>query len=173
MLGCLNNWRKNCRAKTLWGISCLLFGLIAVGLYLSVRLCLIIETDQGMRLVIPVQKGDTFSLKYTHSVQKTPVSENFVIVAADELILDSTVYQTYGVGLPFLPSEGHFEQQGDKFVLTGLERRFDKISVHAGPIAKLVLETGNQVVPLYAFHEGGALVTIRTKPYYYRWIPLD
>lgn len=158
------------RAKTLLGISCLVVGLIVGGLFLATRLCLFIETDQGKEVTIPVSKGDTFSLKYTHSVQKTPVAENFVIIDADELILESTVYQTYGVGLPFLPGEGKFVRQGNNFVLTGLGRRFDKVSVHAGREARLVLETDNRVVPLYALHEGGSFVTIRVKPYYYRWL---
>lgn len=169
MFGLIKSWKASFRAKTLLGISCLLLGIIAIGLYLSMRLCLFIETDQGYRQIIPVRKGDTFSLKYTHSVQKTPVVENFVVVAADELVLDSTVYQTYGVGLPFLPGEGNFEQRGDKFVLTNFGRRFYKVSVHAGPIAGLVLEIKNRIIPLYALHEGGAFVTIRAKPYYYRW----
>ncbi len=169
MFGRMNNRKSSVRAKTLLGISFLLVGLIAGGLYLSMRLCLFIETDMGYRQVIPVRKGDTFSLKYTHSVQKTPVVENFVIAGADELILDSTVYRTYGVGLPFLPGEGRFEQQGDNFVLTGIGRRFDKVSVHAGAIAGLVLEIKGQDIPLYSLHEGGAFVAIRAKPYYFRW----
>ncbi len=158
------------RAKTLLGISCLVVGLIVGGLFLATRLCLFIETDQGKEVTIPVSKGDTFSLKYTHSVQKTPVAEIFTVVAADEMILDSTVYRTYGVGLPFLPGEGRFERQGDNFILTGLGRRFAKVAVHAGSEAGLVLEADNMVVPLYALHEGGAFVTIRVKPYYYRWL---
>lgn len=161
------------RAKTLLGISCLVVGLIVGGLFLATRLCLFIETDQGKTMTIPVSKGDTFSLKYTHSVQKTPVAENFIIQAVDELILDSTVYQTYGVGLPFLPGEGRFERQGNNFVLSGIGRRFDKVAVHAGREAGLVLEADNRVVPLHALHAGGAFVTIRVKPYYYRWFRND
>ncbi len=163
----------NIRAKTLLGISCLLLAFIAGGLYLSIRLCLFIDTDQGARLIIPVKKGDSFSLKYTHSVQKTPVAENFIVVGADDMVLDSTVYETYGVGLPFLPGEGHFEQQDGKFVLTGLGRKFAKVSLHVGPIAGQILELGGQKISLYALHEGGAFVTIRAKPYYYRWLHTD
>ncbi len=169
MFGQIKGWKTNLRAKTLLGISCLLLGIIAAVLYFSTRLCLFIETDQGYRQIIPVSEGDTFSLKYTHSVQKTPVAENFVIVGADELVLDSTVYQTYGVGLPFLPGEGRFERQGDNFVLTHFGRRFNKVSLHADPIAKHVLEINGRVIPLYALHAGGAFVAIRAKPYYYRW----
>lgn len=163
----------NVRTRTLLGISCLLLAFIAGGLYLSMRLCLFIDTDQGARLIIPVEKGDSFSLKYTHSVQKTPVTETFIIIGADELVLDSTIYETYGVGLPFLPSEGRFQQQGGKFILSGLGRKFGKVALHAGPIAGQVLEIGNQTIPLYALHEGGAFVTIRAKPYYYRWLHTD
>lgn len=170
MFGHIKRWKTSFGAKTLLGISCILLGLIAVGIYLSMRLCLFIDTDQGYRLIVPVNKGDTFSLKYTHSVQKTPVVENFVVVGAGEMVLDSTVYQTYGVGLPFLPGEGHFEQQGDKFVLTGFGRRFGKLSLHADEIARHVLEINGRIIPLYAIHEGGAFIAIRAKPYYYRWI---
>lgn len=169
MFGLIKNWKTSVRAKTLLGISLLLAGFIAAGLYLSTRLCLFVETDLGYRQIIPVGKGDTFSLKYTHSVQKTPVIETFVVVAADEFVLDSTVYRTYGVGLPFLPGEGRFERQGDDFVLTGIGRRFDKVSVHAGPIAGLVMEIKDRKIPLHSLHDGGAFVAIKAKPCYYRW----
>jgi hypothetical protein len=173
MFNRVRGWPTGVRAKTLLGVACLAVGLVVGGLFLSMKLCLFIATDQGKHVTIPVSKGDTFSLKYTHSVQKTPVVENFSIVAADELVLESTVYQTYGVGLPFLPGEGHFVRQGNDFILTGIGRRFDKLSVHAGSIAGLVLEVHNQTIPLYALHEGGAFVSIRVKPYYYKWLHND
>jgi hypothetical protein len=163
----------NHRAKTWLGISLTTLALLAGGLYLATRLCLFVETDQGTRLIIPVKKGDPFSLKYIHSVQKTPVAENFIIVGADELVLDSTVYETYGVGLPFLPGEGSFERRDGKFILSGIGRKFAKVALRTSPIAGQVLETGGRTIPLYALHESGASVTIRAKPYYHRWLHID
>lgn len=166
-----DDWQDIFRLKKTLVTLFLVLVLIAGASYRCLgALYLFIETDQGRTIPVPARQGDTFSLKYTHSVQKTPVAENFVIVAAGHLLLDSTVYQSYGVGLPALAGEGRFERRGDTFVLTGLERRFEKVVIHAGPEARHTIEYRGQTIPLHALHEGGATVTIRTGPYYSRWL---
>lgn len=129
---------------------------------------LIVETDSGTCLAIKTHIGDTFSLRFIHSVHKTPVWENFVVNGADKLTLVSTEYQSYGVGMPSLPSEGTFTQKGDRFILSDFNRQFKDIPVRVGPEAKLTFYHQNNEYPLYEWLDHGALVKVRVD-YDYLW----
>ena len=63
-----------------------------------------------------------------HSVQKTPVLENLAVnKSCDGFTLQSTKYQSFGVGLPFLPDEDEFKQVGKYFILDNINRRFKTV----------------------------------------------
>ncbi|MDD4600391.1 MAG: DUF1850 domain-containing protein [Negativicutes bacterium] len=145
----------------------------SVALLLLVYWCflplrIIVESEGGTCLVLPTYVGDTFSLRFTHSVHKTPVWENFVVEGVGQLTLVSTEYQSYGVGMPSLPSEGTFIQQGDRFVLINLNRHFSQIPVRVGPEAKLCFVQREQEYPLYEWLEHGTLIHVRSD-YDYLW----
>ncbi|MPM95793.1 hypothetical protein SDC9_142948 [bioreactor metagenome] len=122
---------------------------------------IIVEGESGTCLTIPTYIGDTFSLRFTHSVHKTPVWENFVVEGVDQLTLVSTEYRSYGVGMPSLPSEGTFIQQDDRFILTDINRHFSQIPVRVGPEAKLCFVQREQEYPLYQWLGPGTLVHVR------------
>ena len=66
----------------------------------------------------PQIRGEVpLTIHFIHSVQKTPVEEFLTAHADGHFHLSGTRYQSHGVGLPFLPEEGTFRQEGDYFVL--------------------------------------------------------
>lgn len=143
--------------------------LLCIGLYWwFLPLRIIIETESGIVSSIPTYREDTFSIRFTHSVHKTPVWENFVVKGVDKLTLISTEYRSYGVGMPSLPSEGVFTQLRDGFTLTGLNRSFEKIPVRVGPEAKLSLIHQDREYFLYQWFAPGTLVILRID-YDYWW----
>lgn len=46
-----------------------------------------------------VRNRDTFGIEYIHSVEKSPVLENYIIDGKDIILLD-TYFQSFGAGLP-------------------------------------------------------------------------
>ena len=131
-------------------------------------LIIMVKAESGILLTLPVKPGDTLSLRFIHSVHKTPVWENFLVTGADGLTLTSTEYRSYGVGMPSLPSEGTFTQLEDRFILTNLNRFFSQIPVRVGPEAQLTLIHQGREYPLYQWLEPGSLVVIETQ-YDYLW----
>jgi hypothetical protein len=159
------NLLRNRRYKLL-----LLGVIVSITLYVVSHPCLLIETEQGVLTSRWASSGDTFCLSYTHSVQKTPVRENFVVNSNGELKLVSTEYKSFGVGLPFLASDGTFTMKQDRFVLEDINRIFPTVRLRVGPEAKLVLEYAGETIPLYAMLAPGSFVQIRVGPYYSRWL---
>lgn len=88
-----------------------------------------------------------FSLGYTHSVMKTPAEEFFYINKENEIVLEKTIYQSLGVGLPFLPDEGVLNVEDGKFILY-MNRTFKEINMIISPIPKHWLKIGDTNYPL-------------------------
>ena len=131
--------------------------------------CLFVESDGGRIAVLPARAGMPFSLHFIHSVQKTPVEENLQINAAiNGFDLLSTRYQSFGVGLPFLGSEGDFRQQGDYFVLGSMDRHFSSLRLRTGVGTQLTLELDGRQYPLYEWLPPGSEVRLYIAPWYRR-----
>ena len=74
--------------------------------------------------------------------------------------LVATEYESYGVGMPSLPSEGVFEQHGSRFRLSQLNRRFSEIPLRVGPEAQLTLVREGMEYPIYKWLPAGSLVKL-------------
>ena len=122
---------------------------------------LIIESPGQTDRSIPLGQSRIFSLRYTHSVEKTPVVETFRVLDDGRLLLISTAYKSYGVGLPSLPSEGKLTIRDGWFVLENLQREYRDIRLRVGPEAAVMLEQEQQSYPLHEWYPAGSLVIIR------------
>lgn len=128
---------------------------------------LFVCTDRDTILAFPTQKEDVISIWFIHSVQKTPVLENLVVnELCDGLTLQSTKYQSFGVGLPFLSEEGEFKQVGEYFVLDNINRRFKTVDLRIGLGTELTLIYHEKKYPLYQDLPVGCKIKLRVLPYY-------
>jgi len=87
------------------------------------------------------------------SVEKTQAEELFKIDKVGNIILWETVYEDYGVGLPFLPEEGQLEVKDGKFILK-MNRSFKEINMTISPIAEHYLKINNKKYMLSKLLEG-------------------
>lgn len=120
-----------------------------------------IESPGQTERTVPLGQSRIFSLRYTHSVEKTPVVETFRVLDDGRLLLISTAYKSYGVGLPSLPSEGKLTIRDGWFVLENLQREYRDIRLRVGPEAAVMLEQEQQSYPLHEWYPAGSLVIIR------------
>ena len=111
--------------------------------------------DGETMVLAPQIRGEVpLTIHFIHSVQKTPVEEFLTAHADGHFHLSGTRYQSHGVGLPFLPEEGTFRQEGDYFVL-GTE---------------LTIEAGGRVIPVYEMYPAGTRIDLVAAPLYtYFW----
>lgn len=156
----------HCMVKTFRGRFVLLVACVAgvcmmFGYFWFLPLKLVVESTSGKGIVLPTKHGDEFSLRFLHSVHKTPVLENFVIEKSGSIVLTSTEFSSYGVGMPFLPEEGTLIKKNDNFVLTGVNRNFRRIPLRSWPEAQLSLIQRGYEYPLFNLFDDGALLEIR------------
>lgn len=127
---------------------------------------LIMEAD-GHREVLAAQVKDEvpLTIRFIHSVQKTPVEEFLTVHADGHFHLTGTRYQSHGVGLPFLPEEGTFRRAGDYFVLD-MERDYPSLSLRTGVGTQLRIEVAGREIPLYEMYAPGTKIDLFVAPLY-------
>ena len=116
----------------------------------------------------PAYKGMPVNIRFIHSVQKTPVEE-YLVVGDDlsGLVLQSTRYHSFGVGLPFMESDGSFRQEGDDFVMDDMNRHFPSLSLRIGVGTMLTVTVDGEAHHLYRFYPPGYRVDIAVAPAFY------
>jgi hypothetical protein len=114
-------------------------------------------------LSIPVKKGDTFTIRFTHSVQKTPVDETFSIGRNLKMVLEETVYSSYGAGLPSEVNDNQeFLFENGKFIIRKFDMQFDEIPLFVGEvIANHTIIYNDKKFPLVSYKMAGKSVRIR------------
>ena len=127
---------------------------------------LLLHAD-GTKIVLVRQIGDEIPLTihFIHSVQKTPVEEFLTVHADGHFHLTGTRYQSHGVGLPFLPEEGTFRQEGDYFVLD-MDRDYVNLSLRTGVGTELTITAGGKTIPAYEMYPVGTRIDLVVAPLY-------
>lgn len=126
--------------------------------------CLFVRDMSSYVLIKPLVNTVNLKISYIHSVQKTPVEEYLEVGMYGKIKLYETRYQSFGVGMPFLESEGDFHQEGDFYVMD-MEREFNDLVLRVGKDTNLTLDANGEVFPLYKTLPAGARVEIYTKPF--------
>ena len=146
------------------------FLLCGLGLFLALwqilTLPCIVVRAGGERLYIgEVAAGFPLSIRFIHSVQKTPVEEYLAVDEARQgFLLTATKYQSFGVGLPFDAAEGEFHQEGDYYWLRGQDRKFPRLDFRVGVGTELSMNLGGKNFPLYEDYKPGTLVSVELMP---------
>jgi hypothetical protein len=127
-----------------------ILGLIAVLLLILVSVVALSITEENVLIAVNANNGDTvklplfndeFVLGYIHSILLTPAEEYFTVVEDQKILLQKTIYESFGVGLPFYQeNDSDFEIVDDKFILY-LEREFEQINMFISPIPKHWIST--------------------------------
>ena len=131
-------------------------------LLLPVTVLIIQDQSGNTRLIIPLIPDKDFSVEYIHSVHKTPVTEFFTVTSDNNIKLVAVEFQSYGAGMPFLPSEGTFTYTGDAFMLTGLDREAPEIILGYSPAEGQGVRHNKRLYLLkYYYYAPGSAVEIK------------
>lgn len=135
-------------------------GLLAVVVAVSIAggstatTTLVVTDDGGEQLlVVPVEQGDTLAIEYTHSVERTLVTDQYV-VSGHALVDDRMLFSSFGAGLP---AQADVRRQGDRYVYDPPERRHDPLRVTTGEIADHVLLVDGKRYDLSKRASGGTV----------------
>ena len=114
-------------------VLCLLVGIFFSQTIQQSNILVVEDVITGKQTEIPVP-SDRFVLGYIHSVLLTPAEEYFFIDNEQQLNLQKTIYESFGVGLPYSQTEDwEFEIVDGKFILY-IDRTMASINMIISPI---------------------------------------
>jgi hypothetical protein len=128
-------------------ISILLIVLIlmvlgATSLVKDEKVLIIEDVDHPMKTELHLPDGK-FTLGYIHSVLLTPAEEYFSVADNNQLKLYKTIYESFGVGLPYSQEKWDFDIKDGKFILK-VQRVTDAIHLRVSPIPKHWVSIGEE-----------------------------
>lgn len=103
----------------------------------AVREFLIIDYKTGEILFCSkVKPGDNFSITYIHSVNKSPVEDQFYINNSYTILIQKSIFKSFGAGVPSNPDEGgKFVFYNDRIEVVDISRKIEKMILFVGVIA--------------------------------------
>jgi len=162
-------FRSFLKLKNILVISLIAF--LSLFVYYANQLVVTIIPDEGQKKVtFSTNIGDEWYIEFIHSVQKTPVQEYFVVRGANDLLMKETIYQSLGVGLPFLPSDGKLKTTKDGHFILTMNRKFETVKLRTGLEACPRIYHFDTVYPIYKIYKPGTLVEVKVEKRYESWL---
>jgi hypothetical protein len=84
---------------------------------------------------IKVKAGDKFTLRYVHSVDKTPIFEEFRLDPDKGLVLEKTWFTMFGAGLGQWPGHGHLSQNKEWITIADIEQPLGSFILRIGALS--------------------------------------
>jgi len=107
-------------------------------------------------------EDNSFTIKYIHSVERTPVWEMYTIEEG-EIVLKETIFQSYGAGLP-ATSPYDFDIVEDGFRLYNIDQKMTNLVYRTGAVrANHELMVGERTYPFVEFSEPTEEVKFETQ----------
>lgn len=138
----LNKNLKNCmQCRLLWpALAIFLLSVMVLPLFPH----LMLSTEAGVVWCNPIMRDEKFTIKYTHSVNKSPV-EDSIKWNGDKLVICESLYQSYGAGIPNEPESGQtFAWTKEGLLLSNINLERDSINLFVGTVADHYLIYRNQ-----------------------------
>ncbi|MGI6029576.1 MAG: DUF1850 domain-containing protein [Candidatus Heteroscillospira sp.] len=109
--------------------------LLSLAVFCPVWPALTVESP-GAAIVLPLKNGEEFSIKYTHSVNRSPVIDT-IERTGSTLTVRSSLFLTYGAGIPVLSDQvgDTYTETEDGFLLSGIDSEHEKIDLITGTYA--------------------------------------
>lgn len=115
-------------------------------------------------LCLPIEPGEAFYLRYTHSVNLTDVTDGMEWTG-ETLMVRSSLFKSYGVGMPVL-ADGigtDFQNTPDGFLITGIDRQERRILLLTQETPNNRLLYRGREINLFERYGEGALLSIEVR----------
>jgi len=150
-----------------WNSSIEIIFIMLLLINLPIQTMLTIKDGETGKIVfnIPIQVGGQFSIRYIHSIHKTPVTEFYSINKDLNIVVDKVIFKTYGVGMQSDIEAGEkFKIENGNYVLNHLNRVLPYFDQRIGQvIANHQLTIGNNTIPLSKISKSGNWIRFQVK----------
>jgi hypothetical protein len=115
--------------------------------------------DEARRPLSTIAVPRGFTVSFIHSINLSPVDEEYVVDAAGEIILERMLFDQLSTGMPSGDEDG-FAVEGGRFA-TRPRRRFKEIQARVSPVPGHSLEHDGKKQALTRWAPVGGLLILR------------
>ncbi|MEA1921391.1 MAG: DUF1850 domain-containing protein [Pseudomonadota bacterium] len=116
----------------LWAIGLQPISGLAAGLDTGPQLVVSHFSTAKVIASLKVESGDKFTIRYIHSVDKTPIFEEFRLDREKGLVLEKTWFTMFGAGLGHWPGHGKLSQDSEWITIDNIEQPLDSFILRIG-----------------------------------------
>jgi hypothetical protein len=109
----------------------------------------------------PIMPGQRFSFMYVHSVQKTPVYEDYMLDPTGRVLLVETRVQSFGYGMPKPVQGENYELKDGFYVIRFDGRNVGKLLIRVNFIREMKITLEDREVDLRRIGQAGDLIRIQ------------
>lgn len=114
--------------------------------------------------------GDVWNIRFTHSVEKTPVEEFFTVNGAGDLTMTHTRFESFGWGFPYSPVDGKITPTDDGRFDLIMNRPYKTIKMRVAVQAKPCIIHNGTVYDLCDLFGQGTMVEVKAEYRYQYWL---
>ncbi|HVH95631.1 MAG TPA: DUF1850 domain-containing protein, partial [Bacillus sp. (in: firmicutes)] len=111
--------------------------LISVFLFIPNKDALVFQYQNSGKVLayFPLSEGDSFQMKYIHSIHLSDVVESYTVTKGNEIKQIELMYEDFAIGMPENASDGEtFEQIDGKYFLKNMDKRFPSFDLRIGKV---------------------------------------
>ncbi|MGD8563573.1 MAG: DUF1850 domain-containing protein [Desulfarculaceae bacterium] len=149
--------------RLIWLIILLLVSPICAGSTAHAGMCLELRNLSKNRTIScwPIEPGERFSFMYVHSVQKTPVFEDYVLDQKGQVLLVETRVQSFGYGMPKPKQGDDYELIDGFFVIRFKDRQLGRLLIRVNFVRVMTISLRDKSLDLRDVGQGGDLIQIQ------------
>lgn len=141
---------------------------LKAGAFLALMLAAVLAPDGGTprlwlydenRQLVLSAGTEAFSIGFTHSINLSPVDEEFSIAADGTLVLERELFNQFGTGMPSGEEDG-VHMEGGRYV-TRPGRKFSELALRVSPVPGHVLRLGGREYELTRWAPVSGLLFLR------------
>ena len=126
--------------------------------------------DNRVLFMSPVSKGETFEIRYIHSVERIPVTGILGVIDGNRIEVKESIFSSYGAGLPFDTSREDITFEGDRMRIRHRDVVMDRLRIFISPFTQQQFTCSGTTVDLYSLREGNIVeIKVRRIPLSWYW----
>jgi hypothetical protein len=118
--------------------------------------------DDRVLFMKPVSKGDTFEIRYIHSVERVPVAGIFKVINGNRIAVQESIFSSYGAGLPSDTPREDVIFEGDQMRIKHRDVAMERLRLFISPFTRQQFIHSGTTIDLSCVKEGH-IVEIRVR----------
>jgi hypothetical protein len=126
--------------------------------------------DNRVLFMSPVSKGETFEIRYIHSVERVPVAGIFRVINGNRIEVEESIFSSYGAGLPSDTPREDVVFEGNQMRVRHRDIAMERLRLFISPFTQQQFIHSGTTVDLSSVKEGHIVeIRVRRVPLLWCW----